>query len=109
MRYGQWVIELLCEAGDLARIRFARSPMQELVTSLRIGERADRTRMHRPWARSVRGAVEGLRLDLLRPLLADPRYFPDFLTPSPERMDTRFADELDRLRATPDALVRANL
>jgi DNA-binding transcriptional ArsR family regulator len=107
--YRQWVIELLCEAGDLARIRFARSPMQELMTSLRIGGRADQARMHRPWARSVHGAVAALRLELLRPLLGDPRYFPDFLTPSPERMDTRFADELDRLRATPDGVVRAQL
>ena len=103
------MIELLCEPGDLTRLRFARSPMQELMTSLRIGGRAEQARMHRPWARSVQGAVGALRLDLLRPLLADPRYYPDFLSPSPERMDTRFADELDRLRATPDALVRANL
>jgi DNA-binding transcriptional ArsR family regulator len=109
MRYRQWVIELLCESGDLARIRFARSPMHELMASMRIGGRADRTLMHRPWARSVRGAVAGLRLDLLRPLQSDPRYLPDFLTPSPERTDTRFADELGRLRATPDAVVRAHL
>jgi DNA-binding transcriptional ArsR family regulator len=103
------VIELLCESGDLARIRFARSPMQELMTSMLIGGRADRTRMHRPWARSVHSAVSALRLDLLRALLDDPRYFPDFLTPSPDRMDTRFADELDRLRATPDEVVRSQL
>ncbi|MFI7546807.1 DUF5937 family protein [Actinoplanes sp. NPDC049599] len=103
------MIELLCESGDLARIRFARSPMHELMTSMIIGRRADRARMHQPWARSVRGAVAGLRLDLLRPLLGDPRYFPDFLTPSPDRLDTRFADELDRLRATPEAVVRSQL
>jgi DNA-binding transcriptional ArsR family regulator len=109
MGYRQWVIELLYEPGDLARIRFARSPMLELVTSMRIGGRADQTRMHRPWERSVHGAVAGLRLDLLRPLLADRRYIPDFLTPSPERMDTKFADELDRLRATPDEVVRGHL
>lgn len=107
--YRRWVIELLCEPGDLARIRFARSPMQELMASMRVGGRADQTRMHRPWTRSVHGAVAALRLDLLRPLLDDPRYFPDFLTPSPERMDTRFADELDRLRATPDTVVRAQV
>ncbi|GAA3344982.1 DUF5937 family protein [Amorphoplanes nipponensis] len=103
------MIELLCEAGDLARIRFARSPVQELVTSLLVARRPDRARMHRPWARSVRPAVAGLRLDLLRALLDDPRYVPDFLTPSPERMDTRFTDELDRLRATPEAVVRSHL
>ena len=65
------MIELLCEPGDLARIRFARSPMHELMNSMRIGGRADQTRMHQPWARSVHGAVAALRLDLLRPLLAD--------------------------------------
>lgn len=103
------MIELLCESADLARIRFARSPMQELMASLRVGGRVDRMQMHRPWARSVRGAVGSLRLDLLGPLQANPRYVPDFLTPSPERTDTRFTDELDRLRATPDAVVREQL
>jgi DNA-binding transcriptional ArsR family regulator len=83
--------------------------MHELMASMRIGGRTDRMRMHQPWARSVRGAVAGLRLDLLRPLQADPRYLPDFLTPSPKQSDTKFTDELDRLRATPDAVVRAQL
>jgi DNA-binding transcriptional ArsR family regulator len=103
------MLELLCESGDLARIRFARSPLHELVASMLVGGRDDRTRMHQPWVRSVRGAVAALRLDLLRPLLGDPRYFPDFLTPSPERTDATFAQELDRLRATPDGVVRAQL
>lgn len=104
-----WVIELLFEPGDLARIRFARSPMHELVSSMRIADRADRARMHQPWVRSVRGAVSALRLELLQPLLADPRYVPEFLMPSPDRMDTRFADELARVRTTPEAAVRAQL
>jgi DNA-binding transcriptional ArsR family regulator len=103
------MLELLCESGDLARIRFARSPMHELMTSMLIGGRADRTRMHEPWVRSVRGAVAALRLDLLRPLLGDPRYFPDFLTPSPDHTDAGFAHELDRLRATPAGVVRGQL
>jgi DNA-binding transcriptional ArsR family regulator len=104
-----WVIELLFEAGDLARIRFARSPVQELMSSMRIAGHADRTRMHQPWVQSVRGAVSALRLDLLRPLLAGRRYVPDFLTPPPDRLDTRFADELARVRSTPEATVRAQL
>ena len=103
------MIELLFEPGDLARIRFARSPMHELMSSMRIAHYADRSRMHQPWVRSVRGAVADLRLELLQPLLADSRYVPEFLTPSPDRMDTRFADELARIRSTPDAAVRAQL
>jgi DNA-binding transcriptional ArsR family regulator len=104
-----WVIELLFEPGDLARIRFARSPMHELMSSMRVADHAERARMHGPWVRSVRGAVSGLQLDLLRPLLGDPRYVPEFLMPSPDRMDTRFADELDRVRTTPAVSVRAQL
>lgn len=104
-----WVIELLFEPGDLARIRFARSPMHELMSSVRVTRHGDRARMHQPWVRSVRGAVGALRLDLLRPLLADPRYVPEFLMPVPDRMDTRFADELARVRTTPAASVRAQL
>ena len=88
-----WVIELLFAPGDLARIRFGRSPMLELVSSVRIADHADRTRMHRPWVQSVRGPVSALRFELLQPLLADPRYVPEFLTPPPDRMDTRFDDE----------------
>jgi DNA-binding transcriptional ArsR family regulator len=104
-----WVIELLFEPGDLARIRFARSPMHELVSSVRVAGRADRARMHQPWVQSVRGPVAALRLELLQPLLTGPRYVPEFLMPPPDRMDTRFADELDLLRRTPEAEVRAQL
>jgi DNA-binding transcriptional ArsR family regulator len=103
------VIELLFEPGDLARIRFARSPVHELVSSMRVAGHADRARMHQPWVRSVQGAVSGLRLDLLRPLLSGRRYVPEFLMPAPERLDTRFADELAQVRGTQEAAVRAQL
>ena len=83
--------------------------MHELIGSLRIGDRADRAHMHRRWVRSVQGTVAGLRLELLERLLADPRYVPEFLMPAPERMDTRFSDELARVRSTPEADVRAQL
>jgi len=50
----RWAIELLCEAGDVARIRFARWPTHEVMTSMLIGRRADRVRMHQPLARTPR-------------------------------------------------------
>ncbi|MDG6108346.1 winged helix-turn-helix transcriptional regulator [Dactylosporangium aurantiacum] len=103
------MIELLFEPGDLARIRFARSPMYEVMSSLRIAGHADRVRMHQPWVRSVRGGVAGLRLELLPALLGDPRYVPEFLMPAPQRMDTRFGDELDQVRTAPEDEVRAQL
>ncbi|MFI5916073.1 DUF5937 family protein [Dactylosporangium sp. NPDC051541] len=103
------MIELLFEAGDLARIRFARSPVQELVSSLRIFGRADRVRMHRVWVEAVRGAVGGLGLELLPALVKDPRYVPDFLTPPPDHASMTFAEEVDRVRGTPAVAVRAQL
>ncbi|MGI5180999.1 DUF5937 family protein [Dactylosporangium sp. CA-152071] len=103
------MIELLFEPGDLARLRFARSPMQELVSSVRVADHAERMRMHQPWVRSVRGGVSALRLELLRAVLGDPRYVPEFLAPAPDRMDTRFGDELARVRSTPGEVVRAQL
>ncbi len=83
--------------------------MLELVSSMRIARHADRSRMHRPWAQSVHGPVSALRLELLPPLLANPRYVPEFLTPAPDRMDTRFTDELARIRSTPETAVRTQL
>jgi DNA-binding transcriptional ArsR family regulator len=65
--------------------------------------------MHRPWVESVRGAVSSLRLELLPALLGSPRYVPEFLVPSPDRMDTRFGDELAQIRAAPEGAVRAQL
>ncbi|WP_433210503.1 DUF5937 family protein [Dactylosporangium sp. CS-047395] len=103
------MIELLFEPGDLARIRFARSPMQELVSSVRVAGHARRVRVHRPWVQSVRGSVSALRLDLLAPLLADPRYVPEFLVPAPDRMGTRFGDELARVRSASEGAVREQL
>ncbi|GAA3283156.1 helix-turn-helix transcriptional regulator [Dactylosporangium vinaceum] len=103
------MIELFFAPGDLARVRFARSPMQELVNSLRVGGRADRARMHQPWVRSVRGAVGALELELLPALLRDSRYVPDFLTPPPDPAGVTFESELARVRATPGEAVRAQL
>ena len=51
---------------DLARLRFAISPMWELVISLRALRDPSEATMHLPWVRSVRERVRGL--DLL-PLL----------------------------------------
>ncbi|MET7417528.1 DUF5937 family protein [Dactylosporangium sp. NPDC005555] len=57
----------------------------------------------------MRGVVSGLRLEMLRALLGDRRYIPEFLMPAPERMDTRFADEVALVRSTPEGEVRAQL
>jgi DNA-binding transcriptional ArsR family regulator len=94
------------ELADLARLRFAISPMWELVISLRTLRDPGAAAMHLPWAREVRERVRGL--DLLAPLgLVPPSgYIPDFLTPPPDTPLASFADELEAIRATPAARIR---
>ncbi len=87
-------------AADLAGLRFAHSPMAELVASafaLRAGPS--------PWVRStwtarVSAAVGGW--PTLRAVLFGPHgYAPDFLTPVPSAARPRLADELAVIGATP--------
>jgi hypothetical protein len=53
---------------DLARVRFAHSPVEELVASLRVLHDPRRQHMFGRWLASVQGRLDGLRLDLLTAL-----------------------------------------
>ncbi|GII80161.1 ArsR family transcriptional regulator [Sphaerisporangium rufum] len=95
---------------DLLRVRFAVSPLWETLALVRAhlspvpGEPAvDRfVARHRP-------RLAAIDLSLLPDLLTHQGYVPDFLTPPPPGPSTDpeqpFADELDRLLATPPEVV----
>lgn len=97
--------------GDISRIRFARSPIQEVVGSVQLLADQDqaRRRMHRPWLESAAPLAAGLGLGLLPALVGGRHYVADFLTPPPERLDVRFEEEVERVRATSDDDVRAGV
>ena len=94
---------------DLARLRFAISPMWELVISLRALRDPSEATMHLPWVRSVRERVRGLDLLPLLSLVPPDGYIPDFLTPPPNTPLASLEDELDAIRATPLARVRTEV
>ena len=48
---------------DLARTRFAISPMGETAAAVR-ASRSDLASLHRPWFKRVRGAIRDLNLSL---------------------------------------------
>jgi DNA-binding transcriptional ArsR family regulator len=100
--------EILLAHTDLARIRFAHSPVRELVASLHILQDPSRQDMYADWLPTVRGHLGGLRLDLLT-ALAPTWCIPDFVAPPPARPWGVLADELDALAATSPATVRADL
>ncbi|WP_344862015.1 ArsR/SmtB family transcription factor [Planomonospora alba] len=94
-------VEWIFAPDDVARIRFAFSPMWELVASLRTLRDPARHSLHLPWLRAVRPRLAGLDLTELFALVPQRGYLADFLTPTPETPMPDFAAELERVRRTP--------
>ncbi|TMR93209.1 ArsR/SmtB family transcription factor [Nonomuraea basaltis] len=92
---------------DVARIRFAFSPMWELVASLRTLQQPARQSIHLPWLKAVRPRLAGLDLTELLALVPPAGYLADFVTPPPDTPMPDFAAELDRVRRTSPELAHA--
>ncbi|GAA0983630.1 DUF5937 family protein [Acrocarpospora macrocephala] len=94
-------IEWRFRPDDVARLRFAFSPLWELVSSLRVLRTPARHSIHLPWLRIVRPRLRSFDLTDLLALVPPDGYFPDFLTPPPDTPLPDFAAELQRVRLTP--------
>jgi DNA-binding transcriptional ArsR family regulator len=103
------MIELVLDHSDLARVRFAHSPVRELATSLLVLQDPSRRVMHGHWLASIRPRLGGLRLDLLTALAPAGRYLPSFLLPAVTEPGPALAEELEAITASPAPLVRAEL
>jgi DNA-binding transcriptional ArsR family regulator len=94
---------------DLARTRFAISPMWELVRSVLALRDPSHAALHLPWLRSLSGRLHGLALERIAALNPPRGYTPDFLVPLPSGPLGDIADDLAALRATPIAHIRADM
>jgi hypothetical protein len=98
--------------SDLARCRFAYSPMFETLAAVRIatGPQGPGPGLHHSrWLRDARPRLRALDL---RPItLLQPRrgYTPDFLSPPPLAPSSDFEAELTRVAATPAPVVRQEI
>ncbi|MFD0331980.1 DUF5937 family protein [Streptacidiphilus monticola] len=101
--------ELAFTAGDLARIRFAVSPMWEVVTSYRSLRHS--AVYHRPWAEQVAPRVREAGLDRgwLAALVPATGYLADFLNPTPGVAFPELAVELDAIRGADPERVAVEL
>jgi hypothetical protein len=97
---------------ELAATRFAMSPLGETVSGLQLLARAPGSAALRPWFRQARRDIgqTGLVLPAAWPLLVTGRKsYPEFLTPAPDSLEPSLERELDRMRQTRAAQVRASL
>lgn len=95
------MLRLRLDVDDLASVRFACSPLQETVQSLRAWRSPVRYAAHRPFLRQSAPLLRHVDWPLLQALVGPTRLVPDFLTPHPPTPATDIDDEFAALRATP--------
>ncbi|GAB2598440.1 DUF5937 family protein [Streptomyces capparidis] len=104
-------LDIEFSAEDVARTRFAVSPLWEVVASVRVLKGADEQGLHRRWADRVRPllAASGLDLSPLTRLVPVPTTgIPGFLVPPPTTPQPSLEVELAVLRATPPEALRTS-
>ncbi|GAA3288892.1 helix-turn-helix transcriptional regulator [Dactylosporangium vinaceum] len=95
--------------SDLADVRFAISPLNEVVLSLRAWRDPGRFPLHLRWVRSVHESRSALDHETLLALTDARLWTPDFLNPRPASPLTRLDDELASLATIDPALVARDL
>jgi DNA-binding transcriptional ArsR family regulator len=93
----------------LTRVRFAISPMLEMVRSVSALDDPARLALHLPWVESARPLVEDLDLAPLRALQMHGVYNPDFVHPPPAGPLAEFEEELAVMLTIPARQIRAEV
>ncbi|WP_317453539.1 DUF5937 family protein [Streptomyces sp. CBMA152] len=104
--------ELEFSANDLAQVRFAVSPMWQVVTSFRLlSPHASASPVHGPWIQQIRPRVAAAGLDRgwLAELIPPTGFFPYFLNPASAGPTPTLAAELAAVQEAPVDRVRKDL
>lgn len=94
------------EHADLARVRFAVSPLTELWQSVRALQNPASEALHPAWIAETRKRLGDLDLSMLFALEPPRGLSPDFIHPPPSAPLADFEDELARMLSTPPDRVR---
>lgn len=95
---------------ELARVRFALSPVYETVMALAVLRRPGVHAVHLSWARWARPRLAGVPgLPLLTALTEHATLKPGFLMPPPDSRLPDLETELKRVQSTPSARARDNV
>ncbi|MBZ0295596.1 MAG: MarR family transcriptional regulator [Anaerolineae bacterium] len=102
-------IRILIQPEDLLQMRFAYSPLIELVSSYRLLHHIKYQPHYQRWIDAAKQALYGLDFPYLHALTTARSYIPDFLTPTPTRTNLTLEDELLALLEVPDAVIHRNV
>jgi hypothetical protein len=103
------VVRFVFSVEDLARTRFAISPIWELVHSLVALRDPAYAAVHLPWLRTLSGRLDDVPIADAIALTHARGYVPDFLFPPPAGPLGSIDDDLAALRATPTARIRDDM
>ncbi|HEX5534831.1 MAG TPA: DUF5937 family protein [Actinomycetales bacterium] len=92
-----------------ASVRWAMSPIHEVVSLAQLLTEPRRHPMYQQWLRRRRHRLSGLELSALTVFMADGAYRPDFLDPSPLSSEPTFEEGLTALLGAPTDEVYAEL
>ena len=94
---------------DLADTRFAMSPLDETVLSLRVLREPGLLALHLPWRRCALARLDPDDVRLLTSLVGRRLALPDYLTPPPATFAPAFEEQLAAVRRTPPEIVRRDM
>ncbi len=94
---------------DLTRMRFAYSPLIELVASYRMLHSGKPNPLYQRWMEEAGRALDGLEFPYLHTLAVGRSYIPDFITPTPTLTGLTLEDEIEQLLSVPDSVIRKNV
>jgi DNA-binding transcriptional ArsR family regulator len=103
------LIEFVLAHADLARVRFAHSPLRELVASLRTLRDPQRQQVYHKWLSAVSGRLAGLDMELLTALAPVGPHMYDFLLPHLDGPSAALSNELEAVTIVSPDVVRDDL
>jgi DNA-binding transcriptional ArsR family regulator len=103
------VVRIEITDDDLSRTRLAISPLWELFASLFMLHTEQPPAEYLPWVQRTRATLRGVDLGPLALTNSDHHTIPDFVAPIPKQPLRGLADEIEAVRATEPATVRAEI
>src|SRR5262249_36777657 len=103
------MITLQLSPGDIEKVRFAYSPLIEVVSSFKLLQMPDLQAGYETWVEEATRLFNRIDFPYMSAVILPHRYIVDFLTPTPTKTILSFEDEIDRIREASDDLIRKNV